>query len=350
MDSSPESDLEPVRSECSTFPFRLSHPGPPRASVVQRPAGRVCGCASDSTGVDLPILMLLPVFFCLTMAAPRQRLFRWLWGMLLVCLASFSTGGCHIIDTHSEEAPRKQLLAPLQASIDAVQLDILFVERDERDPLLTKMLWDEIDQIGTVDLQTRSRLRDSGFRVGLVGMSPPRSLQRLLGFTSDITDHAGTSRHKELAGRSVVLRTQGETEIQTSPVYPELTVKLPGQEQPQKLSNVRFVMRVQIERLQDGWVKLHFTPEMHHGQSRLRPVAGKSEWELKGAQEIEAFDDLKFTVSLNIGEMVVLSADLDAEDRIADYYFVNREVQRPQRRMVVVRLTDMKKIEPIYTR
>ncbi|MCA8982119.1 MAG: hypothetical protein KDA76_00035 [Planctomycetaceae bacterium] len=277
-----------------------------------------------------------------------QRLGVGLLGVLPFFLGLAITG-CHTIDARSPEGSRKPLLAPLQAGIDAVQLDIVFVERDNKDPLLTRMLWDEIDQVGTVDLQTRSRLRDAGFRVGLVGMSPPRSLQRLLGFSSDITDTAGTSRHKELAGRSVLLRSQGETEIQTSPIYPELMLKLPGSEEPVKLLNARFVLRVQLERLQDGWVNLHITPEIHHGNSQLRPVAGASNWELKGTQEVKSFEDLQFSVALNVGEMVVLSADHESEHSIADQFFVNRDVQRPQRRLVVVRLSDMKKIEPLYT-
>ncbi len=269
-----------------------------------------------------------------------------LWGIVLGIVVIY---GCHVVDTQTEQTARKTLLAPMQPAMDAVQLDIVFVERDEKDPLLTQMLWNEIDQVGTVDLKTRSRLRESGFRVGLVGMSPPRSLQRLLGFSNDITDAAGTSRHKELAGRSVLLRSGGETEIQTSSIYQELFVTFPGDSEPTRLTTARFVLRAQLERLQDGWVNLHLTPEIHHGNSQLRPVAGAAQWELKGAQEVKSFDDLRFSVALNVGEMVIMSADQAEEDKIADRFFVNRDVQRPQRRLVVVRLSDMKKIEPLYS-
>jgi len=278
----------------------------------------------------------------------RQRLIlASLFALLLILLTHT---GCQVVDTSvAHNANKPSLLSPLNPGMDAVQLDIVYVERDEKDPLLANMLWSEIDQVGTVDLQTRSRLRDAGFRVGLVGMSPPRSLQRLLGFGNDITDAAGTSRHNELAGRSVLLKSGGETEIQTSAVYPELTIQLPGREEPTTLSTARFVLRAQLERLQDGWVNLHLTPEIHHGQSQLRPVAGTANWELKGTQEVITLHDLQFTVALNVGEMVVLSADADTEESLGDQFFVNRDVQRPQRRMIVVRLSDMRKIEPLYT-
>ncbi|MBR9801855.1 MAG: hypothetical protein ACE37I_09845 [Rubinisphaera brasiliensis] len=278
-----------------------------------------------------------------------RRQFRYVLAFAIIYV-QLALPGCSIVDTSVEQSsPKSSLLSPLSPGIDAVQLDIVYVERDEKDPLLAQMLWGEIDQVGTVDLQTRSRLRDAGFRVGLVGMSPPRSLQRLLGFSNDPTDSAGTSRHSELAGRSVLLRSGGDTEIQTSVVYPELTIQLPGEDEPRTLLTARFVLRAQLERLQDGWVNLHLTPEIHHGQSQLRPVAGAANWELKGTQEVLSMNDLQFTVALNVGEMVVLSADSETEESLGDQFFVNRDVQRPQRRMIVVRLSDMRKIEPLYT-
>lgn len=261
---------------------------------------------------------------------------------------SWGVAGCHIVDMQQTQAVNKSLLTPVQPAFDAVQLDVVFVERDATDPLLGRTLWNEIDQVGTVDLQTRSRLRDEGFRVGLVGMSPPRSLQRMLGFSSDITDSADTSRHKGLAGRTVLIRSGEKTEIQTGPTYNELTVKFPGAAEETTLKNARFVLRVQLERLQDGWVNLHLTPEIHHGELLLRPVAGEAQFQLKGTQEVKSFDELKFTVALNVGEMVVMSADQADVDKIADQFFVNRDVQRPQQRLVVIRLSDMKKIEPLY--
>ena len=61
------------------------------------------------------------------------------------------------------------------------------------------------------------------------------------------------------------------------------------------------------------------------------------------------FHDLKFSVPMNIGEMVILSSDVKADQSVGDRFFVNRDEQRPQRRLVVIRLTDMKKIEPLYS-
>lgn len=268
--------------------------------------------------------------------------------ILSVALNACLLVGCSFVDTESDVLTRKSLLNPIQPGMNAVQLDIIYVERDVDDPLLASLVWNEVDMVGTVDLETRSKLRESGFRLGMVGLTPPRSLQRLLGIQHDLTDAASTSRHQGMVGRSLYLRSGGETEILTSRVRPEITITLPGETEPTKLFSARSVLRTELERLQDGWVKLHITPEIHHGSSLLRPVAGVSQWELKGQQKIISFRDLKFSVTLNIGEMLLVSTESPLPDNIANQFFVDRDEQRPQRRMVVIRLTDMKKIEPLY--
>ncbi len=271
------------------------------------------------------------------------------WGLILsMLLPACLLAGCHFVDMHSEQTKGKSLLSPMKPSMEAVQLDIVYIERDADDPLLSNLVWDEVDMIGTVDLETRSKMRQSGFRIGLVGLTPPRSLQRLLGIKNDITDSAGTSRHKEMVGRSIHLQSGGETDILTSNIQPEISLILPGESEPTTLVNARCILRTELERLQDGWIKLHIIPEIHHGSSELRPMAGVSQWELRPQQEIISLRELKFSVTLNVGEMLIVSADGLKPDNIASQFFINQNAERPQRRMVVIRLTDMKKLKPLY--
>lgn len=255
-----------------------------------------------------------------------------------------------MVDTSSEfsSSNKKSLLSPIQPGMEAVQIDIVYVERDMDDPLLDSLVWNEVDMVGVVDLETRSRMQGSGFRLGLVGLTPPRSLQRLLGFQNDLTDAASTSRHKNMVGRTVHLQSGGETEVVTSSHLAEVTILLPGETEPVTLSNARFLLNTELERLQDGWVKLHITPEIHHGSSQLRPIAGVSQWELKPQQEIITLRALRFSTTLNVGEMLLVSAESPELQSIANQFFMNNDVHRPQRRMVVIRLTDMKKLQPLY--
>ncbi|MCG6154774.1 hypothetical protein [Rubinisphaera margarita] len=260
---------------------------------------------------------------------------------------ALSLCGCQTSVTNT--APDGQsFLPPLRPGMDTVQLDIVYVERDAEDPLLSQLVWDDVDQVGTVDLKTRSKLREYGFRVGLVGMTPPRTLQRLLGLKNDLTDAAGTSRHTDLIGRRTFLPSGGTTAIQTSLPAPQVKVRLPDEEEEKVLENAHGVLQAEVERLQDGWVRLHLMPELHHGLAQLRPVAGRTEFQYEGGQHIEQLRNLEFTVTMNVGEMLVISADSSAAGKLGETFFVNRNAQRPRRYMVAIRLTDMKKIHPLY--
>lgn len=270
------------------------------------------------------------------------------WCLLLGIIFTSVTAGCQISDYEGTPQQGKSLLNPLTPGMETVQLDIVYIERDAEDPLLSRFVWEEIDQVGTVDLETRSRLRNHGFRVGLVGLTPPRTLQRLLGLKNEITDSAGTSRHADMIGRQTFLPSGGTTAIQTSMPVPEMKVLLPGTKEPVVLTDAHGVLQAEVERLQDGWIKLHLTPEIHHGTSQLRPVANGNQFQYQGGQQIEQLRDLTFTVTMNIGEMLILSADEHAEDQIAEKFFINNNGQRGRRYMVAIRLTDMKKIQPLY--
>ena len=268
--------------------------------------------------------------------------------VLSVLLLTCFQGGCSLVNTDSNTFGSKSLLKPIQPEMEAVQLDIVYVDRDLDDPLLSSLVWDEVDTVGVVDLETRSKLKDAGFQLGLVGLTPPRSLQRLLGLQRELTDAASTSRHKSMIGRSAHLQSGGETSVITGELQTEITLTLPGDSEPTTFSNARCILQTELERLQDGWVKLHITPEIHHGISQLRPTAGASQWELKPNQEIVSMRDLKFSVTLNVGEMLLVSTENPELDNIANQFFMNNNSQRPQRRMVVIRLTDMKKLKPLY--
>lgn len=264
--------------------------------------------------------------------------------MLILC------AGCESLWKKEPEpiSNTSKKIAELAAGQDAVQLNIVFIERPQNDPLIGESLWREIDEIGTLSAERRAMLKEYGFRAGLVGSNPPRDLQRLIGLNTEITDLAESSRSKRLIGRTIVLRSGADTEIQTSPFFPEVELQLPGETVARTFKSARCVLNVHMERLQDGWVTLFFTPELHHGARELRRVAGETGWELKSSQKIERFPDQEFRMTLNVGEMVLLGARENASHDLGDQFFHASLDQAQSKRLIVVRLADMQRIKPIY--
>ncbi|HAW27434.1 MAG TPA: hypothetical protein DCY03_04840, partial [Planctomycetaceae bacterium] len=77
-------------------------------------------------------------------------------------------------------------LPAIPVSHDAMQVEIVFIERPATDPLLGSTLWNEVDEIGAIELMDQENLNQNGLRVGHVSSVPPMALQTLLGLKSHL--------------------------------------------------------------------------------------------------------------------------------------------------------------------
>ncbi len=238
-------------------------------------------------------------------------------------------------------------LKPISAPRTAIQVEIVFVERPDGDPLLGDILWKDLDQVGAVDLAIREGLKRNGLRIGIASSSPPRTLQQLLGLATEIPDADG-DEGKRLVGRRVSLVSGSETEIQASPIFDRCAVtSWNGEASAEKTyENARCVFRLRAHKVQDGWAKLELTPEIHYGENRLRHTATTAGWELKTTQQTEPFYGQKFEVTLNQGEMAVIAESGDQPKSLGRHFFHGNEDGDPVRRVLIVRLADLGRAEP----
>ncbi len=252
----------------------------------------------------------------------------WVWG-LLVLFGIVTQSGCVLLNWSaaflSDEAPSNinegaaNPLGKIPTSRTAVTLEIVFVERPVDDPLLGSLLWDEVDQIGSLAPEDRQALSKIGFRVGRVGANPPRALQTLMGLATDVTN----ADDKRLIGRRVVLPSGAETEINTGLPQFQATINLPTTDgmQQKTLENVRGVFRMKAKRLQPGWARVEFLPEIHHGRMVNRPMAIAGGWQLQTSQAIERLYRQKFALDLNMGEMLIITGDVLPENCLGKHFF-----------------------------
>lgn len=237
-----------------------------------------------------------------------------------------------------KQTARSKLLRPLGPSGAAVQVEIVFVERAVSDPLLGKYLWQEVDQIGALEPSSRTTLQENGFRVGVAASTPPQALQALLDLKANAPEDAG-----QLVGRRVAIRSGGETNIQASRLYSQCSVPVRTVDdvRNQDYENARCVFRVKLNRLQDGWARLEFLPEIHHGRRRRRREATQTGWQFQTTQEIEPLYSQRFKLKLNRGEMVVLTADRNQPDSLGWRFFVGPNADARTQRLLVIRLADI---------
>ena len=267
---------------------------------------------------------------------------RGMFGLGLTTILVAATG-CALIDwgwdtTAGMDPNREVRLKPIPKPRDSVEVEVVFVERPVDDPLLGETLWQEIDQIGALDPDIRSSLRQNGLRVGVASSSLPRSLQTMLGLNATLGESGEGS--KELIGRKLFLLPDSEKEIQASPVFSSCSVAIEqaGEVETEEYSNARFMFRVTAERLQDGWAKLQFLPEIHHGEMKWRQVASELGWQGRTAQNIVPLHAQRFEITLNVGEMVVITADGKEPKSLGRHFFRSSDPKGSVQHVLLVRL------------
>ncbi|EDL59459.1 hypothetical protein [Gimesia maris] len=291
-------------------------------------------------------MKLLPVRSCLVVVA------------LVLLVVKIS--GCALMEESAvfglKKYAEKQTVNKLPAipvSHDAMQVEIVFIERPATDPLLGSTLWNEVDEIGAIELMDQENLNQNGLRVGHVSSVPPMALQTLLGLKSHL---GGLSREDEsllLSGRRLMLRSGVPTDIQTSDFYPKCRLKLltGDDEEPEEVKEfeeARCVMRVKAHKVQDGWAKLEFTPEVHYGPQQLRRTPTNIGWQLENRQNTSPFYNQKFEVTLNVGEMAIITATDGVKPNSAGHLFFRGEGSKADiQKILVVRLSNMSKMDVV---
>ena len=101
--------------------------------------------------------------------------------------------------------------------------------------------------------------------------------------------------------------------------------------------------------LQDGWAKLEFAPEIHHGIERVRPIVIDGSWQPKESQEIDTLPQ-RFSLKLHVGEMAVMTAAPAESRSFGHHAFIREDAEKgPVQRLLVVRLSNMSRIDPVYS-
>lgn len=239
-------------------------------------------------------------------------------------------------------------LPPIPVPRDSVEVDIVFIDRPAGDPMLGKALWREVDQVGALTAEQRVAIREAGIQVGHVGSSPPDVLQSLLNLASDESERRRREANgiPQTSARRIVLPGGSDTEINASEPITSRDVDFPDGRHLE-LVDVHGNLRLRAERSQDGWARLDFLPELHHGQIKTRPFAAQTGWMFRTTQEVLPLFAQRFTANLNVGEMLVITADRDRTGTLGQALFQFEDATGPKQRVIVVRLADLREIAPI---
>ncbi len=276
---------------------------------------------------------------------------RWL-PLLAVLLGLCVFGGCSLFpaaDLSKNVRLNRPSLPPIQASADSVQLEVFFVDRPADDPLLGPSLWREIDQIAAIPAETRQVLHENGFLVGLAGSSPPLAVQTLLNLVTDYSS-SETSSNKPMVGLRKLLPPGIETEVQASNPIEHCHVNIADGQRTKAhdYDNVRGMFRVKSARLRDGWVRIDFQPEIHHGDMKVRTTSTPEGWIYQNRQNVDVRHAQQFSLTMNVGEIAIITAAQDNPESMGDLFFRRGDDAAKTQRLLVVRVADGGQLSGAY--
>ncbi|MEM1062847.1 MAG: hypothetical protein AAGJ97_11030, partial [Planctomycetota bacterium] len=154
---------------------------------------------------------------------------------------------------------RRDVLRPIATQAATVSFEIAFVERPVDDPLLGRALWDEIDQIGSLDREVRTRLESNGIRVGICGSRSPAALQKLLGSVPEI---GGTVETARTSLRQQTRVSGGSTVFNIGEPFGEVLLRptaVGGR--PERVGAGAGMLAMTARASQPGWAELSFVPQ-----------------------------------------------------------------------------------------
>lgn len=263
--------------------------------------------------------------------------------LLAVWLLALSGSGCLLLLPQAAQlSEARSPLPPVPAPRDAIELEVYFVDRRIGDPLIGESLWSSLYAITAVSPDVRAQLGEDGFRFAMSPSRPPRSLQSLLRLSNehDPSRRVVPRRYTVPSGQETLLV------ISDIPDGTALTVPTGESFRTVDLRDGQCLLRVQAERVEDGWAKLVIVPEIRHGAKAMRPIATDQSWEFREGQNALPFFRDRLSAELNTGEIVVLGMDPQKPDALASHFF-RSDVSQGIERLILVRVAGMRRVDPV---
>jgi hypothetical protein len=274
---------------------------------------------------------------------------------LLSCALLIVLGGCRLIDEQAVVQGHSPL-RPATPSPDSVQMEVIWTRCPLGDTEINDTVWQEIDET-QVAPAVRRELAHNGFRVGVMGSSPPDAIARVLNLNADDADatkgEAGSIQTLDLVHETRIhgsrrnLRRGERMEIRASenmasmPLLVGRGSELGGH----TLHDAQAIYALKIDPQPDQTVQVELTPEIHYGPSQLRWSGGEEGMDVVLRQlpmrEREVFESMRMNVRLAPGEMLILAGLPDAGCRPGHYFHTVESPTGPEQKLVLIRLAQV---------
>ncbi|MDO5309993.1 MAG: hypothetical protein Q4G03_10960 [Planctomycetia bacterium] len=256
--------------------------------------------------------------------------------LLLSLCAITSCKSTPTVVNSKDELPRASGRSSLSRGAlapDAVVFDVLIAHTPYQELELLQELWDEADE-NALEPSMRQRLYEQGFRVGVIGASPPESLSKLLTLKgrqlrSTVEEEVDYSKNESLLSsvaysKPVNLRAGMRSSIEMqADVMPSIPIleRENGALVGQSYVDARPIISVAIEQESDGSVLFDLSPLLKYGAPQMTSRYQHGQLVRVQEQPTKTFDQLRFSVSLRPGQFLVVGASNAKNHSLGNYFF-----------------------------
>ncbi len=254
---------------------------------------------------------------------------------LLAGLATVLLSGCFTGQTVHKTAwlERMPFFHKGPQGDDLVVMSVALVEVPVGDRFINDELWSQVDE-QVVALERKPVLEENGLRVAQVGGIIPSKLQTLLASErSCITPHR------------LLLHAGDTTPLHLGPALPLCQFELHqnGQANAVAMEKAQCTLLVKPTLTRDGRTRLHFTPQIEHGDTRWtwRASTGPSgvrAWEPHEERPTETYSTLGWDVVVAQNDYVLVGARYDRPGTLGQQCFICRDPQAPAQRLLAVKV------------
>jgi hypothetical protein len=244
-----------------------------------------------------------------------------------------------------------------------VALEIIWARFPQNDPALNDAVWSQIDETQLAP-DVRRELVSNGFRAGIIAGTPPAAIAHAINLRIERPDQGPNKVAGETSDeppgdaaqldnlmteptvqrRLLQLRRGRRAEIQASEVLDSMPLLVTSGRElgGRTFHDAQAIYALRVDPQPDQTVGIELTPELHHGQSRVRWTGGE-DGILRQAptRDREVFDSMRMNVRLAPNEMLVLMSLPDAGSRMGHYFHTVDSAEGPQQKLVLIRLAQV---------
>ena len=239
-----------------------------------------------------------------------------------------------------------------------VRMEPLVITRPASETRVRQHVWEKLCESGLMSPDTRRRLNENGFRVGVSGASVPWALDSLirenghpanrrpLGAGSEDSHLYFSASGGPTAGIAVLEGSESLVQIRRAS-----GAEIPSDAEVRGLrgltdsDTIRCVFRIRTVESGNGWVLLQFVPELRFGSQTPRYTIEEGDERLPVRQQILPLHDQQIEIRLHTGEVVVIGLEKTENWTLGRLFFLSDSLTSTNENLLVLRLTDIETVE-----